>query len=209
MLGQIDIIGAAVACGIKDWWAFAGDPLVSGSVFMASYGLTAWLIFRVAVRTVGKERNYWWLCGWLFGFQVINVNADLHGLVFTVGRCLSRAQGWYEDRHVVQFYVLVGLALVALLIVLLILLSFFRNIVGNLLLTLGVGTAVGLTLVKGVNYHNLERYYAGSFGPFRGGDLIELSGIALAFLAAAWRLTRKGARDDDAWIGNIEADDRD
>lgn len=193
-MSQAQTIVDSIACGVAHWWEFAGDPLISGSVFMVAYGLTALLILRAAAREDGCERGYWRLCGWLFVFQVANTHLDLHGMIYTIGRCLSRAQGWYENRHEIQFYVLISMAVLAGLIMLVLMVNFFRNIFGNVLLTLGVLVALGLTLMKGVNYHHIEHYYAGQYGSFRGADLIELSGIALAFLAALVKL-RQSHRD--------------
>lgn len=191
-MDQTKTILAGLACGIRDWWDFAGDPWVSGTVFMAAYALTAFLIFRAARLCWDREYGFWRLCGWLMTFQVANTHLDLHGIVFTTGRCLSRAQGWYENRREVQMLVLAGLTLVVLAILLVVLIVYFRNIFGNMLLSLGVVTALGFTVVKAINLHGLEAYYAGQYGPFRGADLIELSGIGLAFLAAVFRLVRRG-----------------
>ena len=180
-----------VACGIEDWWAFAGDPLISGTVFMVSYGLVAWLILRNAARMLGRERQYWRLCGWLFVFQVANTHLDLHGLIYTTGRCLAHLQGWYDNRRDVQLLALIGLALVAVLAVLIVLDLFSRNIIGNVLLTAGIVIALGFTVMKGINFHGLEQYYGGAYGPFRGADLVELSGVAIAFVAAVFRALRR------------------
>lgn len=193
-MDTIRTILESIGCGARDWWAFAGDPLISGSVFMLSYGLAAWQILRVAARSDGRERQYWRLCGWLFAFQVLNTNLDLHGMIFTTGRCLAKAQGWYEDRREVQMWLLFGLAMLIVLVLLLVLTLFARNIFGDLILTTGMVIALGFTLVKGINFHGLERYYAGLYGPFRGADLIELSGIALALLSALARLWRTQPR---------------
>lgn len=174
-------------CGISDWNKIWGDPIVSGSVFMVSYGGTAFLVLRVARRLAGRERVLWSICGALFLFQVANTHLDLHAFVFTFGRCLAHAQGWYQDRREVQFLVLAAAAALALAMLLVLVLVFRKHISGNALLIAGVGTALGMTLTKGINYHNLERYYGGDFGFFRGADLIEYAGIVLALSAALLR----------------------
>jgi hypothetical protein len=186
------VIGDAFLCGIDDWMDIWGDPLLSGTIFMISYGVTALLIFRAAREAEARERRYWRFCGFLFLFQFLNTNLDLHALVWTTGRCLAHAQGWYETRRETQVLFLIGLALLVALILLIVLLVFFRNIFRNILLTLGVVTALGFTVVKGINYHGLEQFYGSQVGPFRVADFIEYSGIALAFLGALIRLRQIG-----------------
>ena len=182
----------AFLCGIDDWMDIWGDPLLSGTIFMVSYGVTALLIFRAARDAEAKERRYWRFCGFLFLFQFFNTNLDLHALVWTTGRCLAHAQGWYETRREVQVIVLTGLALFVAMILLAVLFVFFRNIFRNMLLTLGVTIALGFTVVKGINYHGLEQFYGHQIGPFRVADFIEYSGISLAFFAALIRLRQIG-----------------
>jgi len=187
-MDEVMVIGDAFLCGIDDWMGIWGDPLLSGTIFMMSYGVTALLIFRAARDAEMRERWYWNFCGFLFLFQLLNTNLDLHALVWATGRCLAHAQGWYENRREFQVLFLIGLALLVALILLIVLIVFFRNIFRNILLTLGVVTALGFTIVKGINYHGFEQFYGSEVGPFRVADFIEYSGIALAFLAALVRL---------------------
>jgi hypothetical protein len=65
---------------------------------------------------------------------------------------------------------------------------FAHNVFNNLPLISGTIIALGITAVKGINYHGVEALYSGHFGSFRGVDLIELAGILIAFLAAALRI---------------------
>jgi hypothetical protein len=187
-LNELVIIRDAFVCGIDDWMDIWGDPLLSGTIFMISYGVTALLIFRAAQRSAGRERRYWRLCGSLFFFQVFNTNLDLHAMIWTIGRCLSHAQGWYENRREIQLLFLVGLTLLVGLILLLVFIMFFRIIFRNIFLTLGVAIALGFTMVKGVSHHDLANFYGRTVGPFFVADYIEYSGIIIALLAALIRL---------------------
>jgi hypothetical protein len=182
------VIKDAFVCGFDAWMDIWGDPWLSGSIFMISYGVTALLIFKAARQAAARERLYWRLCGSLFLFQVVNTNLDLHALIWTTGRCLSHAQGWYDQRKEIQIALLVGLALFVAIILFIVFIAFFRNIFRNILLTLGVAIAIGFTLVKGISYHGLADFYGRPVGPFHVADLIEYSGILLAFIAAVLRL---------------------
>ncbi len=191
-MGELGTVLDATACGLRHWIALWGDPLVSGTVFMAAYLGAALLIFSNARHSIGRERTLWQICGFLFLFQVVNTHLDSHALIFTVGRCLAHAQGWYEDRRLVQIIAAIGLALILGLILLIAVVRFFYSILRNLLLVLGVSIALGFTVLKGINLHGIEAYYAGQYGPFRGADLIELSGITIAACAALLRRFRAG-----------------
>ncbi|MEL6479741.1 MAG: hypothetical protein AAFR17_20630 [Pseudomonadota bacterium] len=186
-MGDLGTIAEAAACGIRDWMDLWGDPPISGTVFMASYLTAALLILSGARRAAGRERRLWRICGFLFLFQVANTHLDAHALIFTTGRCLAHAQGWYQDRHAVQTLVAIGLAAVVGLILLAVAIRFFRSILRSFVLVLGVSIALGFTVLKGISLQGIEAYYAGQYGPFRGADLIELSGIALALFAALIR----------------------
>ena len=182
------VIKDAFVCGFDAWMDIWGDPWLSGSIFMISYGVTALLIFKAAGPVAARERLYWRLCGSLFLFQVVNTNLDLHALIWTTGRCLSHAQGWHDQRKEVQLAVLIGLAIIVALILLVVFIAFFRNIFRNILLTLGVTIAISFTMVKGISYHDLADFYGRPAGPFYVADFIEYSGIMLAFIAALLRL---------------------
>jgi hypothetical protein len=187
-MSEIKVIADAFLCGIDAWMDIWGDPLVSGSIFMISYGVTAWLIFRAAREAAKRERWYWQICGALFAFQTLNTNLDLHALIWTTGRCLAHAQGWYEYRKEIQVAFLVGLAILVALILLIVFMVFLRDIFRNFLLTFGVSIAIGFTIVKGISYHDLAQFYGLQVGPFHVADYIEYSGIVLAFIAAIIRL---------------------
>ena len=97
-MSEMKVIADAFLCGIDAWMGIWGDPLLSGTVFMVSYGATALLILKAARAADAKERFYWRFCGYLFLFQFANTNLDLHALIWTTGRCLPHAQGRYDSR---------------------------------------------------------------------------------------------------------------
>lgn len=184
MQGQLTTIWQSLRCGVDDWMGIWGDPWLSGSIFVCSYLITASLIFLAAQKKSGRERIYWRICGCLFIFQVLNTPLDLHALIWTSGRCLAHAQGWYENRQEIQYLFLAVMAILVSLFLALVVRIFCRSIFSNLLLTLGVLIAIGFTLIRGVSLHDAAHYYGHSIGPFRAADFIEFAGILLALCAA-------------------------
>jgi len=180
----------SLPCGIEKWNKVWGAPIFTGTVFMLCYGLAGLLMLGVGKRVLGRERILWRIGAFLCFFQTINTHLDLHAFVVTYGRCLAHAQGWYAARHSVQYGLLVTAIVVMVSLILIAMIYFRRNLAQNFLLIIGVSIFLGLTVAKGINYHDLEAYYAGNYGPFRGADLIELSGIFIA-AAAAWLRRRR------------------
>lgn len=187
-MDEFIVIGDAFICGLDAWMDIWGDPLLSGTIFMVSYGVTAFLIFRAAREAEVRERRYWRFCGFIFIFQSVNTNLDLHAMVWTTGRCLAHTQGWYDTRREIQYLMLIGIAILIALILLIVLFIFYRNIIRNIFLTLGVVIALGFTMAKGISYHDFAQFYSRQIGPFYIADYIEFSGVSIAFLAAWIRL---------------------
>jgi hypothetical protein len=200
-VNELAVIGDALLCGIDDWIEIMGDPLLSGTILMLSYGVTGLLILRAAPEGETRERWYWRACGFLFMFQMLNTHLDLHALIWTSGRCLAHAQGWYESRGEVQLYFLIAVAVLGVLVLCIIMIYFLRNIAGNMLLTLGVGIALGFSIVKGINYHALDQLRNARVGLFYVADSIEFSGIVLAFTAAVIKL--RNSRPEPVSSGRI------
>ena len=162
---------------------------------MLIYAIATLAAARVSWQLSGAERRVWGLAAVLMAFQVLNTPLDLHGLLWATGRCLAHIQGWYSERYAYQRDLLVVLAISSCALLLLGILVLRRDLVSNGLLVLGLGFSIGMTIVKGINYHHLEALYRFPVGPLRVPDLIELSGIA-SVLSAAY-LKRKNLRTSE------------
>mgnify|MGYP001820958034 CR=1 FL=1 len=179
----------AFACGVEAWSGFWGDPLFSGTLMIATYAFAALLAWRVAMRMGGVQRGAWVLAAVLMAFQALNTPLDLHGLMWATGRCLAHIQEWYADRYAYQRELLIGLAIVFAVLVILGVLVLRKHLLAHGLLVVGLALSLGMTLVKGINYHHLEALYQARVGPLHIPDIIELAGITCVFLAT--RLIRR------------------
>ena len=178
----------ALSCGIEAWSGFWGDPLLTGSLAMASFAFAAIVAFRASRTTRSLERVVWTVSAAIMAFQVLNTPLDLHGLAWATGRCLAKIQGWYDLRYAYQREILIWLALAGGVLLVVTSLALRRDFLRNAMLVLGVLLVVGMTLAKGVNYHHLERFYNFSIGPLAMPDIVELAGIALVVIAALSKL---------------------
>ena len=185
---HIEELLESLKCGFYDWSKIWGDPWASGTILVIAYALAALLVLKVGSFNSGRERCLWYVCGGILGFQAFNTPLDLHAMIFTIGRCLAHAQGWYEDSREIQTLFLIFSMLASFLMILFACLMFGKSILHNLFLVLGVATALGFTIVKGTSYHHLEPLYGDQIGPFFAADLIELVGIGIALFAAVVRI---------------------
>ncbi len=186
-------IKEGLVCGAQDWSEIWGDPLITGSVAMISYLVTGLLVFWTAKQLLGRERILWMICAGLLIFQVMNTPLDLHAFVWTTGRCLAHIQGWYNERRAIQIILAAGVLIVAGLLFLAGLIFFRKSLKSSFVLLTGVGLALGLTVIKGISFHDFARTLNIAVGPFRIADLIELLGVAIAALAVPLR-RRQGQR---------------
>jgi hypothetical protein len=98
------------------WEAGIGDPTVIGWVTVAAYAVAALLSLRCARRAAEPlEFRFWAVLSVALVLLGINKQLDLQSLVTQVGRDLAFAQGWYENRRIVQaafigFLIAAGLA---------------------------------------------------------------------------------------------------
>ena len=186
-MDQLPVIWSATQCGFAGWQEMWGDPWLIGSIMVLAYAVTALLLLQRSKLLKGRERAVWTICGLIFLFQAVNTPFDLHSLIWTTGKCLAKAQGWYENRNQVQVFALSALMGMTALILLICIYLFRRNIWGNLLLLIGVIIAVGITGLEVISLHSLIDFYDRALGPFLVGDWIELGGIALVLLAVLFR----------------------
>lgn len=150
---------------------------------MACYAVTSILTYTSSQRLLGAEQLAWRFAVFVMVFQFANTPLDLHGLAWASARCLAHIQGWYAERHLFQRNILLALILATAALVFFAMALLRRNFLRNLLLVLGVGLSLGMTMAKGVNYHYLEVFYSARFGPLATADLVELFGIALVLFA--------------------------
>lgn len=195
---QLATIRDSLQCGFHDWMDIWGDPWLSGSILVMSYLVSGVLVLRTANKLAGRERSYWSLCGALLVFQAANTPLDLHAFVWTTGRCLAHAQGWYAQRQSVQVFFLLSAAVIAAILCTIVLWRLASSVVRNLLLTMGMAICLGFTLVKGVSLHELAAFYGQPIGPFYVADVIEWSGVLLAFFAAMSRARQLSIAQENA-----------
>ncbi|SDX89058.1 hypothetical protein SAMN05444358_11451 [Ruegeria halocynthiae] len=173
---------------ISDRWSpVIGDPTPMGWVTVAAYGITTILCFRAARTTVSQGMRLFWLALTVLLFALmINKQLDLQSGLTAAARCLSQMQGWYEDRRSLQIGFILVVMFSGIWVALVSLWLLRRHLSRIGLALLGFVFLICFVLIRAAGFHNLDALLSTDFLFIRINWLMELSGIALIALNAAW-----------------------
>lgn len=182
---------------IGRWSPGIGDPTFMGWLTVVAYFGTAWCCFSVGRRLRGRPRTereawFWLSMAVLLAALGVNKQLDLQTALTEFGRILAHRQGWYEDRRVFQriFIILVG-AVAAVTVAV----GLFRARNSNRavqLAILGACFIVAFIVVRAASFHRVDRMlFKQAFGWLRLNWLLELGGMAIVFVAARLRFSRR------------------
>ena len=173
------------------WHPGIGDPTLAGWVTVGGYALATLLCFVVHRRTPERaERRFWWLVGLLLVLLGINKQLDLQTWLTEVGRDMALAQGWYEQRRIVQglliFWLGMGVwGVKRWLGVRLRTLSQPARLAGQGLMLLAL-----FVLIRAASFHHVDAWLGLSLATLRVNVVLELSAIGVIGWAALARLRR-------------------
>ncbi len=148
-------------CVSAIWSPGIGDPDLYGWLGVALYGLAAALAVLVARRGPFPPGHHqrgavlWLGIAVLMAFLALNKQLDLHTLLITAGRCLSRDEGWYESRRMVQRDFILALALVMALVVWATVRLFGFLVRGDALLLSGLAAVAGFVLIRAMHFFHV------------------------------------------------------
>lgn len=158
-----------------------------GWVTVVCYALTAALCFRVQAKvTVGISamRLFWIALTVLMVFLAINKQLDLQSFATAVARCTAKLQGWYQERRLFQYRVILGLAAGAVFIGLFFLWFVRKDLKRNMLALLGLTIVLAFVLIRAVSIHHFDAILNIRFISIRMNWILELSGLVLISLNA-------------------------
>lgn len=180
-------------CATSAWHPGFGDADITGFVLLALYtaaGLLAFVIIWRApfpIRSHFRERLFWVLLLIFLVALTVNKQLDLHVFLINTARCLAKAEGWYENRRLIQREVAIALLVVTFASAL-ILALLLRGTLNRNLLPLAGGFGLLLFSILRVSQFN---HIAQALSPslissqlYRG-----LEGLSLLLLIfAQWRI---------------------
>lgn len=183
-----------IDCVSARWAPVIGDPTATGWLTVLVYGLGTLLAVLAWCRLpAGHGRGFWATVTLVLAFLAVNKQLDLQSAVTVTGKCLARAQGWYDDRRLMQQAFIVGV----LLAMMAGLLAGFRSLRGQMLrnaaaLT-GLAVLCGFVAIRALSFHHFDRLIGIWNHGISMNFLMENSGLVLIALNAA-ALLRQGAR---------------
>jgi len=180
-----------------NWQPHIGDPHFMGWFTVFAYvccGLLSFVLFRNTPQYfsdhIGRQRSFWGLMCVAMALLAINKQLDLQSLLTEIGRLLSKEQGWYNNRRVVQQAFIMGVAIAAVAIVSA-LAFYYRQIVkANAIALVGTGFVVSFVVIRAASFHHVDHLLGKSIAGFRLNWLFELTGLTL-IAANALLLKRK------------------
>jgi hypothetical protein len=181
------------------WAPGIGDPTVMGWLTVLAYlgaAALAWVNLQAARRTRMPWR-YWAALSALMSLLALNKQLDLQTWFTQFGRDLALAQGWYEQRRLVQVGFIAALAGAAAVVAVLQWRQWRHLWQGYRLSAVGVTLLLTFIVMRAATFHHIDQWLGWGWGGLELNHLLELSAIAL-IAAGAWqwrRFHRKTVRE--------------
>lgn len=184
-------LGELVGCVGRGWQPGIGDPGLSGWLTVVDYAVCAVLALLVGCRRdASVGRTFWAVLVALLIALGINKQLDLQTALIEGGRCLALAQGWYEERRIVQVATIVLLIVVSLTGIAVATRALRDRARANAVALVGLGVLITFVLIRAVSFHQIDRLINVQLPGPRVNFVLENAGIVLIAANALWHLTR-------------------
>lgn len=182
-------------CVSQDWTPQIGDPEATGWLTVIAYLVCTGLGFAVwRGQPRGRGRRFWGLLALVTLFLAVNKQLDLQTALTATARCLAHAQGWYEQRRIVQLAfiaVFLGVTFAGLWIG-------GRSLRGNLresgVALVGLVVLAGFVMVRAIGFHHVDALIGQRHLGVSANFVFENAGLVLIALNAAAILMRRRVR---------------
>lgn len=180
------------ACVMQRWSPQIGDPGLTGWLTVLAYAVCAMLALAVWRRLKGQRgRVFWAVLALLLAALAVNKQLDLQSAVTVTGKCLARAQGWYDHRRVLQALFIALVAGGALAMLLGLTVSLRGRLRRNLMAAAGLTLVLSYVVVRAFSFHHFDRLIGAQNLGVTNNFLFENAGLVLIAVNAAWLLWRR------------------
>lgn len=183
-------------CVFSSWSPGIGDPSLLGWVTVGLYFIAALMCFRYLITAsfgygCKREQLFWLLTGLLLAALAVNKQLDLQSALTAAGRCIAKAQGWYENRREVQRD-LIMMLIIFCIFGFAVMLWWLRGLWRNTgIAALGLAFVASFVLVRAVSFHHFDALLKMHLAGMRMNGLLEWSGPLLIILATLVNSRRK------------------
>jgi hypothetical protein len=162
------------------WHPKIGDPSFMGWFTVGSYFGCAILSFIVALASQKGDRRSFFFWGMISIFMIvlgINKQLELQSLLTEVGRQIAKAQGWMDQRRIVQFWFIVAFGtttMTAFLLIAIIMRNLFRQ---HILVFTGLFVLLTFVITRAASFQHFDEMLGMRFFGAKMNWLLELTGI--------------------------------
>ncbi len=181
------------------WRPGIGDPTIAGWLTVAAY-FAAFLLSVIYIKQIGSETmtgrtavqyRLWWFIALAMLLMGINKQLDLQTLLTEVGKILSKRQGWYEQRRIVQLIFIAGVGCGGLFSLMLVWQSCKNLWKENWLTIVGLIFLVCFVVMRATSFHHMDLFLGNYISSFKINWLLEIAGITCVFASAGNHLRLK------------------
>lgn len=164
-------------CIFTDWSPTIGDPTLTGWVTVVAYLAASCLSALVLFHHSGKLRIFWLGLSIILLLLAVNKQLDLQSALTAAGRCLSKAQGWYEDRRSVQIAFILAILVICGVIAAVLLWVMRREIPLIWPALIGIVSLLAFIAIRAAGFHHFDQLIGFEVGGIRMNAVLELGGI--------------------------------
>lgn len=179
------------------WRPGIGDPSVAGWLTVALYLAAAWMAFRIARQLSSQptaeyaaEARVWIVLAVGFLLLGINKQLDLQSALTEIGRMAAYFGGWYEKRRIVQFTFLIVVFLVACVTVVELVLWARKSPPATWIALCGTIFVATFVVMRAASFHHVDELIGSRLLGLKWNWILEMSGIAIVIVGAAFRGTK-------------------
>ena len=174
------------------WRPGIGDPTIAGWLTVAAY-FAAFLLSVIYIKQIGSETmtgrtvvqyRLWWFIALAMLLMGINKQLDLQTLLTEVGKILSKRQGWYEQRRIVQIIFIAGVGCGGLFSLMLVWQSCKNLWKENWLTIVGLIFLVCFVVMRATSFHHMDLFLGSYISGFKINWFFELGGISFILASA-------------------------
>lgn len=180
------------------WRPGIGDPTIVGWITVVMYFACAALCWQSARRS--EKRRVWRVLAAVLALLGVNKQLDLQSLATDVARILARRQGWYEQRQLVQLFMILGLLVVGLASIVAILYASWKAGLEIKLAFVGLAFLIVFIVIRASSFHHVDRLLGVRLFNLRMNWILELGGLSIIMagaLRAIWLANRGEVADQD------------